>query len=491
MSQITYFDGRRLRRLDVQGAFEGRQQAPRRSRQRSFATTQAFAPMRPQAAGAQLIATLEEESDRLKTRFRAFSESRTAVVPAPAGETTVIVTETVALDGARKSDVEWLRNKYGMVTVEEGSHGKVLMRVPDSADAPVQHAADAALALHERGGPSAAHPNFLRVLQRTPMPAVAPDAPQWALDNAGKPGVIGADVGALGAWTMTKGEPEIRVAVLDEGVDTTHPFLAPAVVAERDFVDGNPTAKPDGDDAHGTACAGIVVSRNRDVTGLAPKASLVAARIAKSDAQGFWVFDDFETADAIDWCWDDAKSDVLSNSWGGGPPAPVITRAFERARTAGRAGRGAVVVIAAGNAQHAVDYPGNLPNVLTVGASNQWDKRKTKSSQDGESWWGSNFGQPLDLMAPGVGIATTDINGPRGYSASRTTNSFNGTSSATPFVAAAAALMLSRNPQLGEARVRELLQLTADPLGGAKAPNKFTGHGRVNAYTAIRAARRG
>ena len=185
------------------------------------------------------------------------------------------------------------------------------------------------------------------------------------------------------------------MAVLDEGVDTSHPFLSPAVVAERDFVDGNAHARPDGDDAHGTACAGIVVARNRDVSGLAPEASLVAARIAKSDAQGFWIFDDFQTADAIDWCWDDAKADVLSNSWGGGPPAPVITRAFERARTTGRAGRGAVVVVAAGNAQKVVDYPGNLPNVLTVGASNQWDKRKTKTSEDGENWWGSNFGTGL------------------------------------------------------------------------------------------------
>ena len=336
-----------------------------------------------------------------------------------------------------------------------------------------------------------AHPNFLRVIQRTPTPAAPPGAPQWALDNAGTPGVIGADVGALGAWTITKGDGGTRVAVLDEGVDTSHPFLSPAVVAERDFVDGNAHARPDGDDAHGTACAGIVVARNRDVSGLAPEASLVAARIAKSDAQGFWIFDDFQTADAIDWCWDDAKADVLSNSWGGGPPAPVITRAFERARTNGRAGRGAVVVVAAGNAQKVVDYPGNLPNVLTVGASNQWDKRKTKTSEDGENWWGSNFGTGLDVMAPGVAIATTDINGPRGYSGTRTTGSFNGTSSATPFVAAAAALMLSVNPQLTEARVRERLAQTADPLARSDAWDKFTGYGRVNSYAATRAARRG
>jgi subtilisin family serine protease len=329
------------------------------------------------------------------------------------------------------------------------------------------------------------------VIQRTPLPAAPPGAPQWALDNAGAPGTIGSDVHGLAAWTITKGGDEIRVAVLDEGVDTSHPFLAPAVVAEADFVDQNDTAMPDGDDAHGTACAGIVASRNRDVSGLAPRVSLVAARIAKSDAQGFWIFDDFATADAIDWCWDDAKADVLSNSWGGGPPAPVITLAFERARSDGRGGRGAVIVVAAGNDQRPVDFPGNLEGVVTVGASNQWDKRKTRTSQDGENWWGSNYGPGLDLMAPGVAIATTDIKGPRGYTGSRTTDRFNGTSSSTPFVAAAAALMLSANPELTEARASELLRQTVDPLTKSRKWNQNTGYGRLNAYTAVRAARRG
>lgn len=490
MEQIKYFDGQRIRRLPLQGVHDARQQAPRPSSKGDFAKSQAFEKMRPQASGEQIVATLEEESDRLKSRFRAFSEARTLVMPADAGETTVIPTETIAVDQARKADVDWLRKKYGMSTVEEGSHGKVLMRVPDDAEDPVQHAAEAALALHERGGPGTAQPNFLRAVQRIPVPSAPPGAPQWGLDNPGSPGVIGADVHALAAWTISKGDSDVRVAVLDEGVDTGHAFLSPAVVAEADFVDGNPTAAPDGDDAHGTACAGIVMSRNVDVSGLAPDVSLVAARIAKSDAHGYWIFDDFATADAIDWCWDDAEADVLSNSWGGGPPSPVMTRAFNRARDNGRGGKGAVVVVAAGNQQGPVSYPGTLPDVLTVGASNQWDKRKTINSQDGENWWGSNFGPPLDIMAPGVGIATTDITGARGYSPTRTTPSFNGTSSATPFVAAAAALMLSVRPNLTQQRVRRLLCNTADPLGRSDARNDKTGHGRVNSYMAVRAARR-
>lgn len=208
----------------------------------------------------------------------------------------------------------------------------------------------------------------------------------------------------------------------------------------------------------------------------------MAARIAKGDGGQGWIFDDFNTADAIDWCWDDAQSHVLSNSWGGGPPVDVITSAFTRARTQGRGGRGAMVVIAAGNSQMQVSYPGNLSDVLTVGASNQWDKRKTRTSQDGEDWWGSNFGKGLDLMAPGVQILTTDISGARGYDSGLTTPRFNGTSSATPFVAAAAALLISVRPTLSETEVRKILTSTAEPIETATSGwNQYRGYGRLNA----------
>ena len=282
------------------------------------------------------------------------------------------------------------------------------------------------------------------------------------------------------AWTITEGDPDIRVAVLDEGVDTAHTYLRDAVADERDFVDSNPTARPDGDDAHGTACAGIVCADGSQMRGLAPGVSLVAARIAKGDGGQGWIFDDFNTADAIDWCWDEAKADVLSNSWGGGAPTDVISSAFERARTRGRRGKGAVVVVAAGNDQAPVDFPGNLPDVLTVGASNQWDERKTRASADGETWWGSNFGPGLDVMAPGVQILTTDIHGARGYTAGLTVGNFNGTSSATPLVAAVVALLLSVRPNLSEADVQDILRTTTDHIGpGAPGWNQFTGFGRV------------
>ncbi|MDH3743914.1 MAG: S8 family serine peptidase [Acidobacteriota bacterium] len=480
MRYLEYYSEGKLRRVRFTGVFETVQ----KKRGRSLAARRAI--HKPQALGGALTRTMKRQAKRLSTRFRKLSEATTLIAPTATVGTTVVPTETVAIDGARVSEVRWMRSHHGMEIVREGRHGKVLMKAPDDSGDGIVAAFAGARALQERGNVGAAHPNFLRVVQR-PGQSSRHASSQWALDNPGSPGVIGADVHALAAWTITEGDSAVRVAVLDEGVDTLHPHLRDSVAAEADFVDGNDHARPNGNDAHGTACAGIVVGKRKQTRGLARGVRLVAARIAKSDSQGFWIFDDFETADAIDWCWDDAKSDVLSNSWGGGHPADVISRAFERARTRGRAGKGAVIVIAAGNDQAEVDFPGNLPEMMTVGASNQWDKRKTRTSEDGENWWGSNFGDALDLMAPGVSIRATDIRGNRGYSSGLVTPDFNGTSSAAPHVAAAAALILSVKPTLDEYRVREILNETTDPLPGGK---RLVGHGRLNVYAALRAARR-
>lgn len=480
---LEYYSGNRKQRVTVQGLFSARQGPSEAAAAMRF-------PLRPQAGGHQVMRLLAAQPASVRSRFSALSESTAMIQPAEAGETTVIPTDTVTVLGAKRAELTWVRREYGLTVVQEGSDGKVLLAVPGDAADPLALGAEAALRLYERGAVEGAHPNFLRLVQR-PRPAMVGASTQWALANDGNPGVVGADVAAEAAWTLSVGDPAIRVAVLDEGVDTRHPYLKAAVRAERDFVDNNPTARPDGDDAHGTACAGIVVSRGAKVKGLAHGVGLVAVRIAKGDGGDGWIFDDFNTADAIDWAWRQGQADVLSNSWGGGPPADVITAAFRRARVRGRGGKGAVVVVAAGNSEGAVSYPGNLPEILTVGASNQWDERKSSRSRDGEDWWGSNFGPGLDLMAPGVSILTTDISGPRGYSRTLTTPTFNGTSSATPLVAAAAALVLSVRPGLTEAEVRRFLIENTDHIGRGKGDwTKFVGHGRLNAFAAMRAARR-
>jgi thermitase len=483
---LEYYSGNSKQRVTVQGVFSGRQ--------RSSGPPGDVAPMsfgvRPQGGGRQVMRLLSAQPRSVLSRFAVVSESTTMIQPVDPGETTVIPTDTITVLGAKSAEIRWATREYGLTVAQEGSDGKVLLAVPGDVSDPLAVGAVAARRLYERGSVDGAHPNFLRLVQ-LPGPGTARASSQWGLDNDGSPGVVGADVAAEAAWTLSTGDSSVRVAVLDEGVDTEHQYLKAAVRDERDFVDSNPTAMPDGDDAHGTACAGIVLSRGQKLKGLAHGVGLVAVRIAKGDGGHGWIFDDFNTADAIDWSWREGMADVLSNSWGGGPPVDVITAAFRRARTRGRGGKGAVVVVAAGNSQGPVSYPGNLPEVLTVGASNQWDERKTRKSKDGEDWWGSNFGKGLDLMAPGVSILTTDISGRRGYSRSLTTPSFNGTSSATPFVAAAAALVLSVRPDLTEEEVRRVLIENTDPIGRSTSGwSKFVGHGRLNTFEAMRAARR-
>jgi thermitase len=401
---------------------------------------------------------------------------------------TLIVTVSKASE--RKAILAHLRKKFGMKVLEEGSQGKVLVRAGEDGLQGIERIQEC-LSSYPRGF-DAISPNFFRVREHRRIDAqvssaqaagLAPQLP-WNLKNGGSPGVAGADVKAVGAWAISQGDPQIRVAVLDEGVDVNHPALRAAIVLSNDFCGGNTNSSPDGNDAHGTACAGIIASRDANYPGLAPSISLVGARIARSDPinPSQWLFDDFNTAEAIDWCWDDAKADVLSNSWGGGPPSDAIRLAFERARTSGRGGKGCVIVIAAGNSQTAIPFPGTLPNMLIVGASNQWDKRKTKSSQDGEDWWGSCFGPTMGLVAPGVKIKTTDISGASGYTNTDFVDTFNGTSSATPHVAAAAGLVLSVNSSLTEKEVRKILTSTCDPIAGT---TDEVGAGRLNVEAAL------
>jgi subtilisin family serine protease len=148
------------------------------------------------------------------------------------------------------------------------------------------------------------------------------------------------------------------------------------------------------------------------------------------------------------------------------------------------------VVIATGNEDGPIGYPATLPDVLAVGASNPWDERKSPTTRDGEDWWGSNYGPQISLVAPGVRIATTDIRGARGYNSGSYVEDFNGTSSATPHVAAAAALILSVKPTLRENEVRNFITAAADRLTSNGKWDKFVGWGRLNIFSALRMARR-
>ncbi|MFP4349474.1 MAG: S8 family serine peptidase [Desulfococcaceae bacterium] len=350
---------------------------------------------------------------------------------------------------------------------------------------------------HQMSEVEFAEPDFVTLFQRLPRKIIRSES-EW--EDPRERFQYAVDITeARQAWNLQIGNPDIKIAVLDEGVDSNHEDLFAAIFSTYDATDEDTFQEPRFTDAHGTACAGLAaaVPGNRlGIRGIGGGCSLMAVRIAFSEEQGrYWVTRDSWIARAIDWSWQNG-ADILSNSWGGGAPSSLITQAFERARTRGRNRRGCVIAIAAGNDSRSVDFPANLPNLLTVSASNEFDEPKTKESRDGETWWGSNFGPEVDVAAPGVHNYTTDIMGPAGYN--RTADGhyypqFNGTSSATPIVAGAAGLILSANPDLKEEQVRRIIRDTADKVGPIpyiQGRNDAMGYGRVNVLEAVRAARK-
>jgi thermitase len=292
------------------------------------------------------------------------------------------------------------------------------------------------------------------------------------------------------SWELQKGSKNIKIAILDEGIDSNHPDLNGVIEKSFDALDDDGFQEPNEWDGHGTACCGLAAAKHKSfgVKGLSAGCSVYAVRIAQSlKPGGNWSTDNFTIKKAIDWSWENG-ADIISNSWGGGAPSNDIIDAFERARTNGRNKKGCVIIIAAGNEDSNVTFPGNLMEVLTVSASNEYDEPKTKTSKDGEYWWGSCFGPEVDVAAPGVHNLTTDITGRGGYNKESNYTDFNGTSSATPIVAGIAGLILSANPNLIESQVRLTIKETADKVGNVSyynGHNDRMGFGRVNALNAI------
>jgi subtilisin family serine protease len=177
-------------------------------------------------------------------------------------------------------------------------------------------------------------------------------------------------------------------------------------------------------------------------------------------------------------------------------PSTVLSNAINNAITSGRNGLGCIVVFATGNNNSStVDYPANLnDNIIAVGAMSPCGERKSLTSCDGDTDWGSNYGYSLDLVAPGVFIPTTTTT-MIGY-----TDEFSGTSAACPHVAAVAGLVLSKNPTLKHSQVKYVIESTARKV----RPNLYTysttaghpngtwnnemGYGLVDAYAAVQLA---
>ena len=356
--------------------------------------------------------------------------------------------------------------------------------------------------ISESGLVAFCEPDFLKLLKR--FSTNDPNLPsQWSLNNTGSSaqynGTPGADMEIFDAWGITTGSSSIRVAVIDEGVDLVHPDLLANLVAGYDATGQGSNGGPSGNDAHGTACAGIIAAvgnNNVGIAGVAYSCKIVPVRIAYSNTAGSWVTSNTWIGNALNWSWQTGQADVLSNSWGGGSSSSVINSAITGAVTSGRGGLGSPVLFAAGNDNGANSYPATEVNTISVIAMSMCYQRKNPSSCDGETWWGSNYGTGADVAAPGVKIYTTDISGSAGYSTGNYTATFNGTSSATPNTAGVMALILSANPSITQSQARFALESTCAKVGGyaytsnvSGQPNgtwsNDLGYGLVSAFQAL------
>jgi thermitase len=312
---------------------------------------------------------------------------------------------------------------------------------------------------------------------------------QWGLINTGqREGVAGADVSARAAWEKTHGSKKVVVAVLDSGVDYTHPDLAgnmwhrpadmemyfdreegvvddyngfSALDSERDPMDEN---------GHGTHCAGIVGAEGDNSLGIAGVNWQVEIMPLKFMGRGGFGSTK-DAVEAINYVIERKKAGVnvrvISASWG----SRMKSKALEDViRKAGEAD--ILFVAAAGNDSEDADrtphYPSNykLPNIISVAALDRKDQLASFSNYGAKS---------VHLAAPGREILSTWLGG--GY------EEHSGTSMATPFVAGVAGLVLSVEPNLSVKELRERLFDSVDKLDSLGG--KVSTGGRLNAARAV------
>lgn len=277
------------------------------------------------------------------------------------------------------------------------------------------------------------------------------------------------------AWDISMGSEDVVVVVLDSGIDQNHPDIHQ--LTGETFTGSSSNGNPSNScDNHGTAVAGCIaatIDNNQGVAGVAPHCWVRAGKIFNEMdifgfCLGFLEFQESWAVDGITWAASSGAR-VTNSSWGGGSPMSAISNAFNTTREAG-----VFHVAAAGNdGTSTIGWPANLSSLISVSAL----------SSNGSLASFSTFGSGLFISAPGQGIRTTDRSGGDGYGSGNTTT-IDGTSFASPYTAAVAALVLSVDPSLSPDDVQDVLANTAVDYGSSGYDTSY-GHGFVNARNAL------
>ncbi len=373
----------------------------------------------------------------------------------------------VGFDGAMPSDTSLVANELGgEVAIADQATDWVALEFDSAAEA------DRAIerALEMDGVAYAEHDGYASLLQTPEVPpqpgrpvavpgnpVTSPDDPDYD-DQWGYPAIHTPE-----AWQITEGSQDVKVAVLDTGLDTDHPDIeANACGPFETFVSHEPTIEDH--HGHGTHTSGTVAATSNNGVGVSgtSQSCLMHGKVLSGGGWGLWSW----VAAGITWAADNG-ADVISMSLGGGGAPQNVGAAVDYAYNE----QDVLVVSAAGNSGWlgcpSVGYPAAFPASMAVAAVEEPGHIRA---------FFSSCGDPVDIAAPGVNVLSTYKNG--GY------RSWAGTSMATPHVAGVAALVKAQWADIGATELRCLLYATSDDIGDP-GRDIYTGFGRVNAFRAL------
>lgn len=300
----------------------------------------------------------------------------------------------------------------------------------------------------------------------TPIQALGKDIMhdhQWSLLNTGqKKGTKGADIGftAMQNSIQNKKQAKTLVAIIDSGINPSYADFAGKVRMDLgyDFVNRSKTAWDD--NGHGSHVAGIVAAGSDNtygMTGISSTASIIPIKVLDADGIGY-------TSNLVSGIRHAVKkgAKVINLSLGGGSFSESVESALAYAKS-----KNVLVVAASGNAgKQTIDYPARSKYVVSVGATGRTDRRAAFS----------NYGKGLDLVAPGVSIASYLQDGELAFE--------SGTSMAVPHVTGVASVLYSLKPSIQSSEVESILKKSTKDLG-SKGYDSVYGFGRLDANRAV------
>lgn len=271
---------------------------------------------------------------------------------------------------------------------------------------------------------------------------------QWNISN----------INATTGWNISKGTEDVIIAVLDTGVQSDHPDLTNRLLEGYNVNDASTNSNDDF--GHGTHVAGIIgatVNNNEGVAGVSWYNKILPVKVLNNNGAG----STYSVAQGIIWATDHGAK-VINMSLGNYASADFLHEAIQYAYN-----HDVVLVAASGNDNTSrPGYPAAYPEVFAVGATSNNRQRAAFS----------NYGDYIDVVAPGDSIASTYIGGQ--YA------SLSGTSMASPHVAALAGLIRTLNPALTNIQVMEIMRQSANDLGDSGKDDYF-GYGEIDAYRAL------